>query len=314
MEIEYGNRRSPPPPIVDCRLDVESYSSKVSASRHFNDSDDFDTLADFRLSLVGLGASSRALSSSQSSKSAEEQRDELHSNRYSSVLETVRRTLIECIPLVSEEMVSRAIINAFADSNLDKRVRACNEIEVMYQDQGQDEINSIWRAYDFSQRRTRNSTERDQNDTQSFLQTILDETFLKIQREEITSVERVVRTMSAVLSVLNLKVNLSQDLLADTIILQGLPEHTTRVDLLHELSRFGQVKSVAIAWQNASFGYCRFSDETSAKEARHNHSLVQINGVTPIMTTLNLPATKEHFCKSSGRPAGCLRLRRSSER
>jgi RNA recognition motif. (a.k.a. RRM, RBD, or RNP domain) len=279
------NRRDPPSGMDD------SYSPKMSAFAHFNDSDEFDVLADFRLSLVGLRSSSRKLLSSRSLKSSDEHRDELHSNRYSSMLETVRRSLLECTPQVSEDMISRAIINAFADANIYKRIRAHNEIEGLYQDEGQEEVDAIYRAYSFSQMRSENNAEPDKKNMQSFLQTILNEAFLKIQREEISSIDSAVRTISAVLSVLKLKVNQSMDLLADTIIMQGLPKHTTRSDLVRELSRFGRVKSVAIASQNGNFGYCRFLDESSATKALESH--IQFDGATPIMKRLNLSNTKQ---------------------
>lgn len=294
MKVKHQNRRDPPSGKDDCRWETDSYSSKVSACSKFNDRDELNVLADFRLSLAGLCSSSRKLSNSRSTRSSDEHRDELHSQRYSSMLEIVRRSILDCVPQVSEEMISRAIINAFADANIDKRVRVYPEIENLQRDQGQDEVDAICSAYNFSKRRNGSNMGRDPSDMQSFLQSILNDTFLKIQREEISSVDCALRIISAVSCVLRLKVNQSMDLLGDTIILQGLPKYTTRSDLNRELSQFGRIKSVAIASQNFNFGYCRYLDESSTKNALANLYQIQIGGAKPIIKVLKLPIIKEY--------------------
>lgn len=271
--------------------------------------DELDKLADFRLSLAGLSSHSRACSYSQSSKSSDDHRDELHSHLYSSVLDNIRTMLVECIPQVTEEMISRAIINAFADSNIERRNHDSFESDETPHDQYQDEVNTLCKAYDFMQGKLNQFGKRKK--IMDFLQTVLDETFLKIRREEITSPDEVLRTMLSVLSILQMKVDTTVVLPMDTILLRGLTRNTSRNDMMQELSRYGKIKSVAIAKGSNGFGYCCFIDEASVKKAIANQGAIMINGVTPSVSLLHGNNTLKESnyaqtdgstnCKKSGR-------------
>lgn len=272
------------------RCDTEFSSSRTQPEYTFvfedtDNDDEIDKLAGFRLSLAGLSSRSRAWSFSQSSKSSDDHRDELHSHLYSSVLETIRTTLVECIPQVTEEMISRAILNAFADSNIERRNRDSIESDEVPHDKYQDEVNILCKAYDFMQGRLNQFGKRKK--IIDFLQTVLDQTFLKIRREEITSPDEVLRTMLSVLSILQMKVDTSVILPMDTILLRGLPSNTSRLQLEQELSRFGTIRYVAMANKGSGFGYCCFVDEDSVRMAIANQNDVMINGVTPIVSLLH---------------------------
>jgi RNA recognition motif. (a.k.a. RRM, RBD, or RNP domain) len=310
VEMEYDNHRAPTSPYNDNRLDAESCSSRIPPVYTLNDSDEVDALSGFRLSLVGLYTLSRGLSSSHSSKSSDDHRDELHSNRYSSVLETVRSTLILCVPQVTEVMISRAIIKAFADSSVDGRIRSSFESEVEYQRKYQDEADLFCEAFEFVQSRQNQTNEKYQKDIKQFLQSILDETFLKIRHEEITSSNEVLQTMLSIMSILGLKVDESINIPVDTIILQGLPNSTSRNDLLLKLSPFGKIKSVAIAARNSSFGLCCFYEYSSVRNAVEKQHEMQIVGVSPTISALPLSITGEHRCIQSGKFANHLKSER----
>jgi hypothetical protein len=276
---------------ADNRCDVES-TSRTQPEFTFvfedDEDDEIDKLTGFRLSLAGLSSRSRACSFSQSSKSSDDHRDELHSHLYSSVLETVRASLVECKPHITEEMISRAIIHAFADSNMERQHEnsADESDEVPPHDKYQDEVNIFCKAYDLTQGRLNQFGKRKK--IIDFLQTVLDETFSKIRREEITSSDEVLRTMLSVLSILQLKVDTAVILPIDTIVLRGLTNNTTRTQLKEGLARFGTIKSVAIASNKGSngFGYCCFDNEDSVRRAIANQNEIVINGVTPSVLSL----------------------------
>ena len=273
----------------DDRYDSESRTSRTQPEYTFvfeDDDNEIDKLTGVRLSLAGL--SSRNGTYSQCSKSSDDHRDELHSHLYSSVLETIRTTLVECIPQVTEEMISRAIINAFADSNIERRNQDAMESDDTLHDKYQDEVNTLCKAYDFMQGRLNQFGKRKK--IKDFLQTVLDASFLKIRREEITSSDEVLRTMLSVLSILQMKVETAAVILPmDTILLRGLTNNTSRIQLEQELSRFGKIKYVAIANNKGSngFGYCCYNDEVAVKRAITKQNEVVINGVIPIVSLLH---------------------------
>ena len=101
-------------------------------------------------------------------------------------------------------------------------------------DKYQNEVNTLCKAYDFMQGRLNQFGKRKKiND---FLQTVLDETFLRIRKEEINSPDEVLHTMLSVLSILQMKVNTNVILPLDTVLLHGLPSSSSRVELVQELS------------------------------------------------------------------------------
>jgi RNA recognition motif. (a.k.a. RRM, RBD, or RNP domain) len=239
-------------------------------------------LVGVRLSLVGLGLPSRAsLSSCQSSSKSSIDRDELHSNLYSSVLETVRVQLIECIPQIKEEMISKAIINAFADSNKAPYTDGSGRGQI---DKYQVEVDYLWKAVQL--RDSWSHPTAQPLKPRVFLQELLDDTFLQIRREVLTSPNQVLRAVLAFLSILQMETD-NIYLRRDTVILRGLPSTTTRRSLKRHLSQFGEVVAVAMASHDASFAYCRFRNEASALSAlEQTHGSWSIEGTTPVMTMI----------------------------
>ena len=119
--------------------------------------------------------------------------------------------------------------------------------------------------------------------------------------------------MLLVLSILQMKVNTNVILPLDTVLLHGLPSSTSRVELVQELSKYGKIKSIAVAKGSSGFGYCCFVDEDSVKKAISYQSSIMINGVTPAISLLhgssNLQFAESNCaqtdgstkCKKSGR-------------
>ena len=278
-----------------------------------DDDDEIDELTGLRLSLAGLSSRSRACCSwsQSSSKSSDDHRDELHSHLYSSVLETIRTMLVNnCIPQITEEMISRAIIHAFADPSIERRNHDADDDDQdsetpLVDDQHQYEVNILCKAHDFMQGRLNQFGKR--RKINDFLQSVLDEMFLKIRREEMTCPDDVLRTMLSVLSILQMKVDTtSVTLPMDTILLTGLTSQTSRNDLVQELSRFGPIKSVAIAQGSSSssagggFGYCCFVDEESVRTvlAPAAAATIVLHGVTPQVSLLQ----QHHHGKQHAHP------------
>jgi RNA recognition motif. (a.k.a. RRM, RBD, or RNP domain) len=256
-------------------LPVESSDAETEATglthQKLSPSQAYDLVA-VRLSLVGFGLRSRE-SISHSSQHCDEQRDELHSDLYSSLLETLRVQLVECVPNdITETLISRAIISAFNEfaaygNRVNRRSLDASTREPTRQDRYQIEVDQIWRAREWVQRREHNKEDVRGEGVQAFLQELLDDIFLQIRREVFTSSDQVLRVVLSVVSVLGLKIDDSVYMPQDTIILQCLAQSTTREDLRQHLTGFGEVNAVAIANRNYGFAYCRFREEAAALEA-----------------------------------------------
>lgn len=257
---------------------IRSQESSGSFSS-FDDQREASELVGVRLSLVGLDLRTRE-SSSDCPRSLDEQRDELHSDLYSPVLETLRVQLRKCVPQLTEDMISRAIINAFADGRYASVWGARPDVYQM-------EVNHLWRSHEWAHQQKQH--EKDTNrELQELLQELLDDIFLHIRCEEFTTSHQVLRVVLAVTAFLGLKINKSVHLPQDTVILQGLPDGTTRQILRQHFSGFGEVTAVAISNHNHGFAFCRFRDEAAALISVAAKSSFAIKGVKVNMSVLQV--------------------------
>ena len=199
-----------------------------------------EDLSCFRLSLVGLQSTSSSCSNSSCrTSSCDEQRDELHSNRFSSVLEAARSQLVEALPQITEDMVSRAIIHAFASDKKNSRGRFC---EHPFRDVYQEEVDQVWRAEKWLQKH-RNETTKET--VLSFLQECLNDVFLLIRNEDLVSPDQALRILLSVGAILRMQSQLSDP--------QG---YCYTQESLHALYKKRHETSPSILWCCASRGNC----------------------------------------------------------
>jgi hypothetical protein len=208
----------------------------------------------FRLSMVGL-------------KTVElDPKDELHSNLYSTLFQSLRQQITEYLPQ-TEDMISRAIINAFyMDSSSWEGGSSMSDISALEPDPNQIEADYAWEAHQWVGLNVDYAPRPDaEEQALSFMQKQIDEVFVRIRNEELTS-DAACRIILSVACILGLE--MAQSVSKDTIILNGLDNNTTTVDDLHRhLSTFGKVEAAAIARCRHGFGFCRFKDESAAAQA-----------------------------------------------
>lgn len=234
-----------------------------------------EDLVCFRLSLAGLhGTTSSSYSNSSChTNSCDEQRDELHSHRFSSVLEDARSQLVGALPQITEEMVSRAIIHAFASDRKGTRGRFCLH---PFRDEYQEEVDQVWKAEKWIQENTQE--ELNEELVLLFLQECLNDIFLLIRNEDLVSADQALRIVLSVGAVLGLQS--SCPLPKDTVVLKNLPKHSTRKALKQILTSCGAVQAVAIATENPKVAFCRFHDHDSARRAVANSNVTIVVGET----------------------------------
>lgn len=207
----------------------------------------------FRLSLAGLNSTA---------SSDDGIKDELHSDIYSPVFESLRAQIVERLPQC-EEMVSRSIINAFFfDSFSQESFSLCSVEEA---DPYQVEADCVSEAYAWIKLNGDLIPPSDAEDLAMwFLRKRVDDIFIRMRNEELSSDDaaRVVLSMAAVLGL-----TFASSFVQDTIIMNGLDGGTTACDLHETFSSFGKVKATAMARATPSFGFCRFEHEDSTARA-----------------------------------------------
>jgi hypothetical protein len=229
----------------------------------------------FRLSMVGLNSGLEDAIV-----------DELHSDLYSPVLESLRQQITECLPQ-TEEMVSRAIINAFfCDSDSQQSFDSSLSDATTALDPYQTEANAVWEAYEWVGLNVEYAPRPDAQELAlAFMQKKIDEIFLHIRNDKLSS-DAASRILLSVGAVLGLK--FANSIPMDTIILDGLPCNTTAKVLNTILCSYGQLECTAVV-KGQGFALCRFLDEGATirvLEDAHQDCLV-IAGATPRVIALN---------------------------
>jgi hypothetical protein len=245
----------------------------------------------YRLSMAGLSSRS-GLGSTTTTKT--EPVDELHSELYSSTLESLRDQLTEVLPQ-TEEMVSRAIIQAFFsdcsasssphDDMYSSSSGSCAVID--NRDQQVIEADALWEAREWVSLNVDVAPRPDvQELALSYMQKQIEGVFVRVRNEEISS-EEAARQLLSVAAVLGLTFNSSVPL--DTIILFGLDKLTPLNEFLYAMTAFGPVQAAAISSRGRDFAFCRFMDESAVngvQEAAKNGRL-QVGGSLPSVSVLS---------------------------
>jgi hypothetical protein len=218
----------------------------------------------FRLAMVGLDRRFTL----EDTKRTHEVKDELHSDLFSPVLESLREQITSYLPQ-ADDVVSRAITNAFCaeDSTCSLGSSDTTSISLMSSD-GKDalgvEANMLRDAYNWSVK-VKASDNKDGLECVrlEFLQRRIDELFMGIRNDNLEP-EEVARITLNVAAQTGL--SMTKPLPATTILINGIPQGTSEGELLLAFSRFGELDSVAIA-TTRRFGFCRFARPETARLA-----------------------------------------------
>jgi len=235
------------------------------------------TDVNFRLSMVGLNKFAQQTS---------EVRDELHSELYSPILESLRTQISEYLPQL-EDMVSRAIINAFfvdpdvAHDTLSSSSSSSSDGRSTKADPYQVEADTLCSTFEFV---SRNRAKKEDEDLYlSCMQKQIDSVFIRVRNDEL-SPEQATRILLSAACVLELK--FAKPIANDTVIFTGLSSSATDEDLYSALIQHGSVVATAVAAGSRGFGFCRFEDAASAttlKEAAGRNEFV-VRGDSPAST------------------------------
>jgi hypothetical protein len=214
----------------------------------------------FRLGLVGLDSSTSKFQYNDVVM------DELHSDLYSPVLESLRRNIQYYLPQ-AEQDVSLAITNAFftdASSLLSIDSPAQNTLPLM--DAFQLETNYIWKA--LSTMRERKS-KFDADTCSRFLRSCIEDVVLCIRNEQLTS-EEATRVILSIASVLNL--DFAHAFRKSSVTFEDPETPMFLENAQRSFSCFGEVEDVVLCSNTPHFGLCRFAQQETIAQVQHASS------------------------------------------
>lgn len=229
----------------------------------------------FRLSMAGF---------SQQAGPSIEVVDELHSDLYSPILESLRQLIAEVLPQL-EDMVSRAIINAFyVDHAASFEGLSLSSSSSFDKEPHQVEVEALLEARKFSTD-TKSGGQSDDERRLSFMQKQVDDVFIRVRNEELSS-EEAARILISVASLIGLR--FSNPVPRCTVIFWDLDASTTTEDLYAFLSRYGSISIAAMSARDTNFGFCRFESPASTNELLQDASRKQLSilGATPSCSLL----------------------------
>jgi RNA recognition motif. (a.k.a. RRM, RBD, or RNP domain) len=228
--------------------------------------------------------------------------DELRSGRFSGVLEALRSKLLATLPCVTEDMLSRAIINEFA-SNDDEEDEQSNapgkrEGDNTEADHLLDLIHHQWLGTrDLSS--PRHKQQRDRSGSHDYFEQCLCKILHQIRTGELQSAEQaysIVLTLAAGLGRHN-------DSSLHNVILIQLPENVSRASLYDEFSVFGKVMALGVSRKQPLFAFCRFNSEQSVTRVLSSNpeETMLIRGRTGIRPKLQSLGKLRRLCNKNKR-------------
>jgi len=203
----------------------------------------------FRLSMVGL-----------SNGFAET--DELRSEVYSPMLESLRERIVEFLPQ-TEGLISRSIIQTFFPDYVSQHsedILSClsgSKGSSEEREPQQIEVDALYEAHEWAAYMAESSSPPEE-EALDYMQKLIDSVFVKVRNEDISSDEggRILLGVAAVL-----RLDFKKSLPKDTLLLDNLGADMTSEDVHDALRLYGDVEAVAIATRRSTFGFCRFMTE-----------------------------------------------------
>jgi hypothetical protein len=185
--------------------------------------------------------------------------DELTSELFTNNLESLRHRLTTMMPEV-EDLVSRAIINAFSeDRDSSSSLSSCS-FDSMEYSPIRIEVSSLWDALSWMELNIDYAPRADAEEQKRlFLQKQVDAIFVHVRHENLTE-DAAVRILCNVATLLGME--LAVPLRKDTILLREVSRNAEEEEVLCSLRSYGEISEAAMS-KGRRFGICRFRDEES---------------------------------------------------
>lgn len=192
--------------------------------------------------------------------------DELHSDVYSSMVESLRCEITDQLPQ-AEALVSRAIIHAFFPDNDSETSPSDGSFSITERDPAQVEADSMNNAEEWAKLNLDYAPGADVEErTLTYFSKHVETLFSYVRNEELqpTDASRILLNVAAVL-----RLQFDKPLESETVLLQGFDKRIELDDFARILSAYGEVEAVAVS-KSRRFGFCRFRDPSSLLHLKAN--------------------------------------------
>jgi hypothetical protein len=183
--------------------------------------------------------------------------DELHSDVYSSLVESLRQEITGHLPQ-TEGLVSRAIIHAFFPDNDSEASPSDGSFSITEHDPGQVEADALCDADEWAKLNLQYAPVPDAEDrVLSYFQKHVEILFSYVRNEELLpdDASRILLNIAAILGL-----EFDKPLSSGTLVLRGLDKRISKDDFFGILSGYGIIASAAVASKSRSFAHCRFQE------------------------------------------------------
>jgi hypothetical protein len=187
--------------------------------------------------------------------------DELHSDVYSSLVESLRQEITGHLPQ-TEGLVSRAIIHAFFPDNDSETSPSDGSFSITERDPGQVEADALCDADEWAKLNLEYAPVPDAEDrVLSYFQKHVEILFSYVRNEELLpdDASRILLNIAAILGL-----EFDKPLSTGTLVLRGLDKRISKDDFFGILCGYGIVASAAVASKSRSFAHCRFQESDAS--------------------------------------------------
>lgn len=232
-----------------CYDDGASSISTLSAARSFDDLCDVPHASlDYRLSMAGFNATGMP----------DAVVDELHSDVYSTPLDTMRFRVTQCLPQL-EEVISKAIMDTFMQTDLKiDRPTLPSQMSSLALDVYEVEAKMLLETYRWVVTNSCNMDGIPEESSINFMQKQIIYTVTRIRDQNLPAD---IATWVILCTAAILGMEFHTPFICDTIILLDLPPEVCGNTLKEAFGGFGSVNTAAVTSGNEGFGFCRFDDD-----------------------------------------------------
>lgn len=228
--------------------------------------------------------------------------DELHSDMYSAMVESLRTEITNHLPQ-SEALVSRAIIHAFFPDNDSETSPSDGSFSITERDAEQVEADSLCNADEWAKLNLEYAPAPDVEDrVLSYFQKQVETIFSYVRNEELepSDASRILLNIAAVL-----RLEFAKPLFSNTVILQGLDRKIAMEDFLVILDTYGTVESAGVA-RSRCFAFCRFKEPSSLRRLKSaaDHGRLFMGGERVYLTVLSDKVEERRMGNHDDLPAG----------
>jgi hypothetical protein len=202
----------------------------------------------WRLSLAGFNAGA----------SARDTVDELHSDVYSTMVESLRTKITEHLPQ-TEGLVSRAIIRAFFPDNDSETSPSYDSLSINDRDPQQVEVDCISRTEEWARLNVEVAPSLESEDkVLRYFQKHVEKLFSYVRNEELVP-EDACRILLNVAAILQL--DFARPLLGDTVVIKGLGKMES-LEFSSMMESYGAIQEIGFA-KFRGLGFCRFAESSA---------------------------------------------------